>query len=397
MIKLSHNQEDILKKAVDWYKNSPELTFQITGNPGTGKTVLLHAIVEALGIPSERVAPMTYTGASAINMRRKGFLNAKTIHSWLLQPIEDVLRDDEGNPIINTYFNIPELGITFIPKEFTGKDLIVIDEAGMVPITFRELIEEKGVKTLVAGDIDQLKPVKYDSAYLVSGELHRLTEIFRQGKESGIVYLSQRMLQDLPIHNGIYNDCLVIDDDEVTKDMILKSDILICAKNNTRQRLTDLVRKDYLNIEQDHPLEGERLVCRQNNWLLELEGINLANGLIGTVQNSPDVTRTGQAYFTIDFKPYGMFSTFTDIRVNKRYFYAPFKEKIITIIKHKDEGSKFEYAYAITTHIAQGSEYPTGVYFEEYMSKEMNKALWYTGITRFSDFCIYVKHKRKYY
>ena len=60
-------------------------------------------------------------------------------------------------------------------------------------------------------------------------------------------------------------------------------------------------------------------------------------------------------------------------------------------------GSKFEYAYAITTHIAQGSEAPKVVCFQEYMSKDMNKSLWYTGITRAQQSCIFVKRKRKIY
>ena len=397
MIVLSKNQQDILKKAIYWYKYSSESTFQITGNPGTGKSVLLHAIVEALKIPSYRVAPMTYTGASAINMRRKGFINAKTIHSWLLEPKEKILIDSNETPIINSYFNIPEWGITFIPKQLQGIDLIVIDECGMVPMPLRKVIEDQHIKVLAAGDIDQLKPVKYDSAYLVSGTIHRLTEIFRQGKESGIVYLSQRLLKDLPIHQGVYKDCMVISRDEITSSMIKASDILICAKNETRDKLTNLVRQQILGIEDEYPLHNERIVCRQNNWQLELDGINLANGLIGTIENNPDVTRDKEKFFSIDFKPYGMFSTFKDVLINKKYFFASFKDKIITVIKHKEDGSKFEYAYAITTHIAQGSEYPVGMYFEEHMKGDMDKQLWYTGITRFSKFCIYVKHKRKYY
>ena len=54
-------------------------------------------------------------------------------------------------------------------------------------------------------------------------------------------------------------------------------------------------------------------------------------------------------------------------------------------------------AYAITTHMSQGSQYPNGAYIEEYLSPDINKNLNYTGITRFSNFLIYVKKKKKYY
>lgn len=397
MINLSKNQQDILEKAVDWYHNSSDSTFQITGNPGCGKSVLLHAIVDALNLDPRRVAPMSYTGAAAINMRRKGFDNAKTIHSWLLEPVDRLLTDEQGKPLIDTYFNIPEWGIGFIPRPLYGIDLIVIDEAGMVPMPMRKLVEDNNIKTLVAGDIDQLKPVGYDSAYLNSGELHRLTEIFRQGKQSGIVYLSQRILHDLPIHQGYYGDCMVIYDDEVTKSMIKDTDLLICAKNNTREQLTKLVRQDILHIENDYPIHGDKVVCRQNDWRVGIDGINLANGLMGIIANYPDVTRHEKKYFSIDFQPNGIDAVFEDVRVNSRYFFAPFKDKISTLIPHRSQGSKFEYAYAITTHIAQGSEAPHIVCFQEYMSKDINKSLWYTGITRASKSCIFVKKKRKHY
>ena len=373
MIKLSDNQQDVLKKAIDWYYNSSESTFQITGNPGCGKTVLLHAIVDALMIDTDRVAPMTYTGASAINMRHKGFVNAKTIHSWLLDPIEEVLMDEEGKPIIDSYFNIPELGIRFIPKPLRNIDLIVIDEAGMVPLPMRKLIEDNHIKTLVAGDIDQLKPVGYDSAYLTSGTIHRLTEIFRQGKQSGIIYISQRILHDLPIHQGYYGDCLVIYDDEVVPSMLKSADLILCAKNKTREELTKLVRHDILHIDSEYPTHGEKLVCRQNDWRVEVDGVNLANGLMGTIYNYPDVTRHEREYFSIDFQPNGIQGIFEKVKVNKKYFFAPFKDKQITIIpRRRNNGSKFEYAYAITTHISQGSEAPRIVCFQEYMSRDMN-------------------------
>jgi ATP-dependent exoDNAse (exonuclease V) alpha subunit len=60
-------------------------------------------------------------------------------------------------------------------------------------------------------------------------------------------------------------------------------------------------------------------------------------------------------------------------------------------------GEKFELAYAITTHLSQGSQYCNGIYMEEYLRPDINNNLNYTGITRFSNSLIYVKKKRKFY
>ena len=70
-IHLTDKQQKIVDDAVDWYYNSSEQIFQFAGNPGTGKSVVMDAIIKAIGIPEDRVAPMAYIGAAAINMRLK--------------------------------------------------------------------------------------------------------------------------------------------------------------------------------------------------------------------------------------------------------------------------------------------------------------------------------------
>lgn len=398
-IQPSQNQIDIANKAVDWYYNSPEQIFQITGGPGTGKSFLLHYIVARLNLEPWEIAPMAFTGAAAIVMRKKGFVNSRTIHSWLLQPVDKKKKDKYGNDQMNTYFNIPEIGIGFIPKPLHPDiRLVVIDEAKMCPLYMRQLLENYPVKVLVAGDINQLDPVACKPGYFINGEVHYLTEVFRQKENSGIVWIAERIRQHLPIHCGEYTDCLVIFDDEVTNEMILASDVLICGRNDTRDLLTHRIRHDLLHIDSDLPSHWERLVCRNNNWRLELDGINLANGLMGCVSNHPDVSclyRDGM--FVIDFKPLMLDKSFKNVQVDLDYFRAPFKDKQKFKFSPKYNGEKFEYGYAITTHISQGSEFSKGIYFEEFLNKEINTQLHYTGITRFADYCIYVKKKRRYF
>jgi hypothetical protein len=60
-------------------------------------------------------------------------------------------------------------------------------------------------------------------------------------------------------------------------------------------------------------------------------------------------------------------------------------------------GNLFEYGYAQTVHLAQGSQWANGIYFEEFLSREINNRVHYTAVTRFSNRCIYVKQNRKYY
>jgi len=54
-----------------------------------------------------------------------------------------------------------------------------------------------------------------------------------------------------------------------------------------------------------------------------------------------------------------------------------------------------EYAYGSTVHLAQGSEYSTGMYFEEYLHPDTQSNLNYTAITRFKQNMVYVKRRPK--
>lgn len=389
---LNQSQQFVVDSATAWYKNSSEQVFQYSGNAGTGKSVVLNCIIDALGIRRDRIAPMSFIGAAAIVMRLKGLMNAKTIHSWLYSPTQayDINK-------MNNYFDRPMSKIDFSPKPLHNIDLIVIDEAGAVPFNLKREIESRGIKIIACGDLDQLPPVGDKPAYLYDGNVYILDQFMRQAENSGILYIAMRAKQGLPIHNGFYGDVLVIEEDDLTDEMVSRSDIIICGKNETRDIMNNDIRSRILGIKMDLPICGEKLVCRKNNWKLENDGINLANGLIGSVSNNPDVGSFDGNIFTIDFMPDMLNTSFKAVQCDYEYFKAPYNQKDKFKYNKYNKGEKFEYAYSITTHMSQGSQYANGIYIEEYLSPTINKNLNYTGITRFSNFLIYVKRKRKYY
>jgi ATP-dependent exoDNAse (exonuclease V) alpha subunit len=60
-----------------------------------------------------------------------------------------------------------------------------------------------------------------------------------------------------------------------------------------------------------------------------------------------------------------------------------------------DIGEYFDFAYALTTHLAQGSEYPSCMFIEEYLHPQIMNQLIYTGITRAKSKLIYIRKKNK--
>lgn len=396
-IKLTDGQQRVVDEAYDWYFNSSEQVFQISGAAGTGKSTVIYAIIQRLGIPMSKILPMAYIGCAALNMRLKGLYNAKTIHSALYELVDIIQTDSLGNVIMDKYLNRPLVTQVFRPRELINDySLMVIDEAGTVPFSMKKPIEGHNIKILAVGDLNQLPPVKDQPAYLYDGKVHYLDEIVRQGKNSTIIELSQRALQGLPINTGYYpNDVLVINYDELTDQMILSSDMVICGKNVTKDFINNKVRNDILHINSPIPIYGEKLMCEKNNSSIEADGINLVNGLSGIVVNNPDVSTFDGKSLRIDFMPNYGYSPFLDIPIDYEYLISPHEERQKLKNSKFYCGEKFTYSYACTTHKSQGMTLNNVIYIEEYLNPSIQRNLNYVGITRARNKLIYVKHKRK--
>ena len=152
----------------------------ITGGPGTGKTTIIDAILSVLvshGIKTALAAP---TGRAAKRMSQATGYEASTLHRLL----EYYYSESEDN----MRFGRTEEN----PLEY---DCIIVDEMSMVDILLMEGLANAvspGTRLILVGDADQLPPVGAGNVLrdiLRSDTIHsvRLTEIFRQARESLIV------------------------------------------------------------------------------------------------------------------------------------------------------------------------------------------------------------------
>ena len=71
MFAFNPEQERVITNAVNHIKNdnSGELVYQFSGKAGTGKTTVIKEIIRRIGIPSHRVAVMTYIGQASIVLK----------------------------------------------------------------------------------------------------------------------------------------------------------------------------------------------------------------------------------------------------------------------------------------------------------------------------------------
>jgi exodeoxyribonuclease-5 len=386
---LTRNQEEGLKTAIARYNNKEAYTC-IAGYAGTGKSTLVQFIISALNIPEERVVYIAYTGKAAQVLRTKGCPNAMTAHRLLYQsfPKKD-----------GTFTHIP------IRPLYPYK-IIVVDEVSMLPKHMWELLLSHKIHVLALGDPGQLPPVAAEPHGVLDHPHIFLDEIMRQAQESEIIRLTMDIRAQKPLQLMRGNEVRIVDRDEMLNTGFLAwADQILVGKNDTRFAINSFMREVLMNTDDPHPLVGDRIICLKNNWeCINETGDALVNGLSGTITNltytrdNPFMEVTPIADFTPDYDNAKSFLALEmDYKIFMEHEPTINKDNFKRIPKYY-QPNQFDYAYAITCHKSQGSEYDKVIVLEEYLkgdSKEEHARWLYTAATRAAKKLIIVRNYHK--
>ena len=368
-IQLTETQKLAISKTMYWFKTetNEKQIFTIAGYAGTGKTTIVKALIEELGIQESKVTFVTFTGKAALQLTMKGNV-ATTIHQLIYNAV------DNGNTIEFERKEVEQIKDHY--------DLIVIDELSMVSKDILEDLLSYGVPIIGIGDHGQLEPIGEDNGLLKNPDVI-LTEIHRQAKESPIIYLSMlaREGKTLPIGVIGENACVLQASDKVvTTKLFSRADQVLCSYNKTRQKLNHAIRK-HRGFTNSLPQVDDKIICTKNNWEEKLDQYPLINGMIGNVKDV-DYMETGpHQMFQMDFQPEFTSSSFRKISALTN----PFLNEPVTPQQFSSRKFNiFDYGYAITTHKAQGSQWKNVLVYYEPMgkTKEQRQRLLYTAITR---------------
>jgi exodeoxyribonuclease V alpha subunit len=153
----------------------------LTGGPGCGKSFTVRSVVELAKARRAKIILVAPTGRAAKRLAELTGHEAATIHRLLqLRPGGDA-SFDASNPL--------------------DADLVVVDETSMVDVILANKLVKAippGAHLLLVGDVDQLPSVGAGEVLrdmLAAGTLPavRLTKIFRQAQQSGIVVNAHRI------------------------------------------------------------------------------------------------------------------------------------------------------------------------------------------------------------
>ncbi|GGW28993.1 SF1B family DNA helicase RecD2 [Streptomyces xantholiticus] len=344
----------------------------LTGGPGCGKSFTVRSVVELARAKKAKVVLAAPTGRAAKRLAELTGAEASTVHRLLeLKPGGDAAYDRD-RPL--------------------DADLVVVDEASMLDLLLANKLVKAvapGAHLLMVGDVDQLPSVGAGEVLrdlLAEGgpvPNVRLTRIFRQAQQSGVVTNAHRINSGLqPITTGLPDFFLFVA--EETEDAgRLTVDV---AARRVPARFGLDPRRD---VQVLAPMHRGPAGAGTLNGLLQ-QAITPARPDLAEKRFGGRVFRVGDKVTQIrnnyDKGRNGVFNGTVGVVTA-----LSTDDQRLTVLTDEDEEIAYDFdeldelahAYAVTIHRSQGSEYPAVVVpvtMGAWMMLQRN--LLYTAVTR---------------
>lgn len=340
--------------------------YRVFGYAGTGKTTLAKELAGGV----RNVVFGAFTGKAALMMARAGCDGASTLHSILYTPIEQP--DGSTRFVRNADGPMSEAG------------LLIADEISMVDELMARDILSFNVPVLVLGDPAQLPPVR-GKGFFINGEPDvMLTEIHRQAQDNPIIRLATAVRNGNDLELGDYGHSRVVLQGTLEDKEVLNAGQVICGMHKTRHALIKKFRR-LLGHDSPYPEAGERLVCRRNDRNKKI----LNGGLFNVIEARPGRKKLKMELESVDFPERGLIDVTSYLGLFTGAFDMMDDDERFRALKGTQE---FDFGYAMTCHVAQGSQWDDVVIYDESRVFRENWSRWlYTAITRAADRVTVVK------
>ncbi len=375
-LRLADEQKEAIRQALE------QKLLVITGGPGTGKTTILRCIIQILEKKRRRIVLCSPTGRASKRLSEATGREAKTVHRLLeFSPREGRFKRDQRRPL--------------------EADLVIVDEASMLDVVLMNSLLKAipaAAGLILVGDVDQLPSVGPGAVLrdiIASGLVRviRLTEIFRQARESQIVVNAHRINRgEFPFcadwEGKERSDCYLFEREEAET---VQSAVLELAGRGLprRHRIDPMEELQILSPMQKGPI-GAMQLNQALQALLNPSGPELLRG--GRLFRLGDrVMQTRNNYEKDVYN--GDIGRISRIEPEEREVSVRFDDRHVAYDFH--DLDELVLAYAITVHKSQGSEYPAviiPVHTAHYVMLQRN--LLYTALTRGKGLVILVGTKK---
>jgi exodeoxyribonuclease-5 len=394
---LSDHQIEALKTIADWFNSGKGQIFRLFGCAGVGKTTLAKSVAPELRLTDDRYMFAAYTGKAVHVLRGKGCLPASTLHSLLYLPAGNQAEKDlerakarleklqPGTPehkecrstIKELEIAAKQLGWKLNPESPLAElDLLICDEVSMVDAEMATDILSFSVRVLVLGDTEQLPPVGGTAGYFTAVKPDfELTEVHRQAAESPVLRLATRIRTSTDRSFGLTAADYVAPPRMADA---LGYDQVLCGTNRSRWTFIEGARRA-LGYPVGMPVAGDKVICLKNNrdlgifngqQFVVLACAEEADGVLALSLRGDD----DREYAVLSFH-----GGFLGLAGEKALGFKGFSGRI----------GAFTFAWAITVHRSQGSEWSRVLVWDESRaftrdSLDGGRRWLYTGVTRAS-------------
>jgi exodeoxyribonuclease V alpha subunit len=356
----------------------------LTGGPGVGKTTTIRALLDTLDAQHISYALAAPTGRAAKRMAEATGRPARTLHRLLeFQPKSNDFAYNEHRPL---------------PQQF-----VIVDEASMLDV----LLAYRLVKALpplthllLVGDADQLPSVGPGSVFadIIESEAIpavRLTELFRQARESSIVVTA----------HGLQAGVVPSLQSKPTSDFFfLRSESPLAAQ----QMISDLVARRLPSHYGFDPVRDIQVLSPMYRGPAGVVALNeVLQARLNPTTASLSIAygehtfRVGDKVMAVhnnyDKGPTGVFNgdlgrvVRVELEIHQVWVEFVDEAGTFTVGYESHELDELTLAYACSIHRAQGSEYPCVVLplvSQHHLMLQRN--LLYTAITRARQLCVLV-------
>lgn len=361
-ISLAENQAEAVRSSL------VSKVLVITGGPGTGKTTIIHGILEIFSRLKTKIQLAAPTGRAAKRMGEATGCEAKTIHRLLEYSIQKGgFQKDEDHPLTC--------------------DLLIVDEASMIDTVLMHHLMKAVPRTatlILVGDVHQLPSVGAGNVLkdvIASGTVPVVTlnKIFRQAEKSAIVVTAHR------INNGRMPD---------TRRNRKDSDFFFIQEENPETALElilDLAGRRIPAWGSFDPVDDIQVLTPMHRGVVGAANLNI---------RLQEALNPGKEDFVRGNRKYRVHDKVMQIRNNYdkeiyngdmgRISKIDMEFQNITIsfdgrpvVYDFSELDEIVLSYAVSVHKAQGSEFPVviiPVLIQHFMLLQRN--LIYTAVTR---------------
>ncbi|HKO84417.1 MAG TPA: AAA family ATPase, partial [Actinomycetota bacterium] len=356
----------------------------LTGGPGCGKSFTIRAVVALAQAKKARVILAAPTGRAAKRLSELAGMDAQTLHRLL-----------ELRPGGEAAFHQDR------PLE---ADLVVVDEASMLDLLLANKLVRAvppGAHLLLVGDVDQLPSVGPGEVLrdlLQAGRgapvlpRVRLTQVFRQARQSGVVTNAHRINAGHPPMTTGLDDFFLFAEDDPERVAELTVDIVV---NRLPRRFGLDPRRDVQVLCPMHrgPAGSAALNERLQEVLTPAAPRQPERRFAGrTFRPGDKVMQVRNDYEKGVFN--GSVGTITTI--------APEASELFVLMDEDqevrygfDDLDELTHAYALTVHRSQGSEYPCVVVpLVQTAWLMLQRNLLYTAVTRAKRLVVLVGSRR---